>query len=311
MWVWSVSAALDHAGGLRMVSHRPCLLFAFLAGLSLSIMPAIAQEAAGESDAPTIAAPATSPAMLDGLSGAELVSFLENADEAERRAILASLSPDAHEALIEALAQANAGAPLLATVIADIVAVDPDARSTALVNIMRESSSQELLANMADILVTTIEQTHADLSNEVMAGLLLAALSADTAVSDRVVSFANTLDGASQERFAQVQLQVVDRSPARVASAIETSLALVGGAVAQRATEIRQQALAPITTAIALPSTEAGATSRTSLATSSGTDAIFVASPREVSRRATAASPDEGLRSDATPLRPGRDVSPQ
>lgn len=275
-----------------------------IASVSLALVPAIAKEPYIDNDASRSVIEAESVVPLDNMSGAELVSFFEGANEAESTASLASLTEGARETLIKMLMQAEPSAELLAQVIADIITIDPDVQSCDLLDIMRANASQELVEKVVENLFPLIEWNYRDLSNDVLAGLLLAVLCCDTALTDRIILFTNTLDAAEQDRFAAALLRVIDRAPACVASAVLTSLALEGGAVAELVFELRQQELAATVTSAELPSIEAGATSGTTRASTSGPDAVFTNSSR-------ATTGVTGLSSGgATPGRPPRDVSP-
>jgi hypothetical protein len=275
-----------------------------MASVSLALMPAIAKEPYIDNDASRSVIEAESVVPIDNMSGAQLVSFFEGADEAESTAFLASLTEGARETLIEMLMQAEPSAELLAQVIIDIITIDPDVQSCDLLDIVRANASQELVEEVVENLFPLIEWNYRDLSNDVLTGLLLAVLCCDTALTDRIILFANTLDTAEQDRFAAALLRIIDRAPACVASAVLTSLALEGGAVAELVFELRQQELAATVTSAELPSIEAGATSGTTRASTSGPDAVFNNSSR-------ASTGGIGLSSGgATPGRPPRDVSP-
>jgi hypothetical protein len=288
-----------------MLSNRTILFHALLASTALALTPAFAQEETVDADPPTTLAAEEVVQSFGGLSGADLAAFFEDADEAERRAFLASLTETERDAVIDALSRAGSSSRVLAAVISDIVVADPDVPACGLVDIVRESATQDLLTEMADILVTLIEQDYADIPDDVLAGFMLAGLCCDENLADRIVSFADTLDEAGADRFARTLTRVTDQAPARVASAVETSLAArQDGQVANRVTEIRLEAVEAGTTPLDQPSTEDGATTGTTQATASGPDAVFVDS----SRAPTARTVDTSV--GATPSPPPRDVSP-
>ena len=285
-----------------MLSKRTILFHALLASTALALTPAFAQEETIDADPPTTLATEEAVQSFGGLSGADLAAFFEDADEAERRAFLASLTQSERDALIDALSRAGSSPRVLAAVISDIVVADPTVPACGLVDIVKESATQDLLTEIADILITLIEQDYADIPDGVLAGFMLAGLCCDENLADRVVLFANTLDEAGVDRFARTLLRVTNQAPARVASAVETSLALQGGQVAQRVTEVRREEVAAMTTTSNLPSTEAGATSFTTQANTSGPDAVFS------SRAPTAGTGVTPV--GATPSAPPRVVSP-
>jgi hypothetical protein len=289
---------------MYMMPNRSILFLALLASTALAITPAFAQEQAIDAEPPTSVMAEEVVQSFGGLSGADLAAFFEDADEAERRAFIASLTETERDALIDALSRAGSSSRVLAAVISDIVVADPTIRVCELVDIVKESATQDLLTEIADILVTLIEQDYADIPDDVLAGLMLAGLCCDENLVDRIVLFANTLDEAGADRFARALPRVTDQAPARVASAVETSLALQGGQVAQRVTEVRREEVAAVTTPSDLPSTEVGASERTTQATTSGPDAVFADS----SRAPTAGT---GITSvGATPRERSPDVSP-
>jgi hypothetical protein len=276
-----------------------------LAGTVLVVTPVFAQDMSSSLEMPAVGADDGFQRIFNGLSGGALITFFDRATTEERQEFLGDLPQSEIDSLLDSLSRDGSTPQILADVITDIMLLYPDARECALVGLYKNNLTLNQLEEVADILVTLVEQKYANLPPDIAAKLLLGGLCCDARLTDRVVLFANTLDAAGIDSFARVIVNVIDRAPASVASALETSIAIEGGRLVQNAEAVRRELLVAITEQASLPSDEAATViTTTTTATQSGRDAVFADAPKSSTGTGVAPGPT------MVPPRRPPDISP-
>lgn len=270
-----------------MTSGYRTFLQAFGLGTALGLAPAIAQDDA--TDISTLIELAQNAAAQDVISlpGGQLADILTEADDAQRDRLIAELSAGDTDALLGTLALSGAAPELLAEMVSAIITLDPDA-ADRVIEIVQQNVAPAVLPDIAAGVFDVIEADHADMSRPVLDGHVLAALSFDTGLSERLIALGNSWDRPDAEELAHVLVDIIERDDAALASAIETALALEGGQMLELVAELRDEipvaalpeATAAVPAAPAVPPAGVGGAGTSpggTAASTPGRDAIFAA----------------------------------
>ena len=273
-----------------MTSGYRTFLHAFGLGTALSLAPALAQE--DTTDISTLIQLAENEAARDvvALPGSQLVETLSAADAEQRAALIARLSAGDTDALVATLALSGAAPDLLANMVSVIIELDPGA-TDRIIEVVLQNVAPAVLPAIGSGVLDVIAEDHASMSRPVLRGHVLAALSFDRFISERLFTLANTWPRGDAAELAAVLVDITEGDDAALTSAIETSLALEGRQILALVAELRgelavaalPEAPAPLPVAPAAPAVPpaaiggGGASPGGTAATTPGVDAIFAA----------------------------------
>lgn len=173
-----------------------------------------------------------------GLSGAELSAILAGANEDQRAVLMSALSPTEVDELIAELAFIGTESRVLADMVSTVISADPS-ETDRIISVVLQNSPAIVLPQVAKALIERIETFYEEMPLLVFEGHVLAALSFDLRVANRLLAIGNTWDSMNAAKLARAMAMIADSANETLASAIATAFALEGGQVAQFAAEFR------------------------------------------------------------------------
>lgn len=166
------------------------------------------------------------------LTGSELADILANASDIEIAELIAALSEDDVQALVIRLAQGTEDAALLADIIAAVIENDPEA-TNSVIGTIAENVDAAVLPTIASNLFDEISGRCGGYDQVAMTGMALTTLSFDTSTAENLVVLGNNRGGDCAASLSVALAEITETGSNLIASAIETALALEGGAMLQ------------------------------------------------------------------------------
>ena len=171
-----------------------------------------------------------------GVPGAQLGDVLMDGTDAERLALIAALPDSAVDSLLVSMLQAGASGAAIASVIEAVIVSDPG-DTARIVEVVLENAVPAERPGIAGVLFDEIESLLSEdlltVDEEILEGLVFAALTIDISTAEQFAQLGSSLDGEAAEMLAMVLARITETADPSLASAIETAIALEGGLFAQ------------------------------------------------------------------------------